>query len=89
MSGYPWWRNTSIVMTELSDVNGVPRHRIDDAVFLVNAPRPEPGKPVFQRFRLAQALVRIPADILDQAMDPLHDTPVLIVPPQVVFLGML
>lgn len=58
---------------------------IDEPVFLIDAPRPAPGKIEAQRFRFADAFKGVPHGIAQQFVDPPDRAFVRVLPVEVVF----
>src|SRR5512145_32295 len=67
-------RNTDLVLGDL----------VDKTVLVGNPPGPIPLEPMLERLRLADSLVTVAVDVLDQGIDPLEDLAVLDLPPEVV-----
>src|SRR5699024_5208815 len=53
-------------------------------VLVIDPPRPIPLETVLQRFGLTDPFIAVTSDVLDQAIDPLQQLAVLLLPPQVV-----
>src|SRR5215208_5837092 len=57
---------------------------VHEAVLISDAPGPVAGEVVLQRLRLTDALIAVALDVRQQQVDPLEDSAVLGLPPQVV-----
>lgn len=78
----------SVVVTQLSNQQGIIRHPIHDPVLVVDPTRPIAGETMLERFGLAGSRVGIAHDFPDEAVDALeHLTvdlhPVLVIVPGV------
>ena len=73
-----------IVIAKLRDEHAIARRFVDQSVFVVDASGPIAGKPVFQRFGLADSLKRLPLNLFDQCVDPFEYGFISLLPMQVV-----
>lgn len=78
----------SIVITAGGNQQRFIRHRIHKPMLGSDPPRPEPRQVVAQRLRLALALERGAAGLLDQLVDLLDHPLIRILPVQIIFPGL-
>ena len=81
-------RSESVVIPHLRQFHSTFTDAIDDAMLLINSPRPPTGQRVAQRFRFADAGVRIAFDVLQQFVNP-PDNPFVRLLPVLVILPSL
>lgn len=58
------------MVTSLQELDAIGEHLVDEAIGLVDAPRPRAAAEVFEVFRLAEPAVRVSQRGLDQVPDP-------------------
>ena len=78
-----------VMGSALDDLYASPVDAIDDAVVVVDPPTPPAGQVVFQGLRLADALVSVAINVLQEAVDPLKRLAVLPLPVKVVLPGIV
>ena len=81
----PW--SPTVVVSAGCYPNLVIADFVDESVFIGDSSRPIGGEVVLEGLRLADALVAVAHDVLDQQIDSLEDLSVLSLPPEVVFPG--
>ena len=59
-------RRVSVVIARLQKVDAIVVHEIDQAMLLRNAPRPNTGAEILQRFRFSDIAERLPHNRFDQ-----------------------
>ena len=77
------------MITQLSDVNGVGSHLVDDSVFVVDPARPVSRKSVLEGLRFSNSFEWIALDLLDERIDAAEHFPVRLLPVQVILPGMV
>ena len=73
-----------IMSFTLDDLNRVVRDPVNDAIPIVDSTAPEAAHVLFQRLRLADSVVSVALDVLQELVDPLQGLLVLGLPVQVV-----
>lgn len=78
-----------VVITQLGDEERLPHHLVNDAVLIIDAPRPVPRQRMLQRLRLADAGKGRPRNLPDERVDALEQFLIGLLPVQVILPGLL
>ena len=73
----------------LDDLHPILGHTVDDTVLIVDAAAPETAEVAPQRLRLADPVVSVALDVLQELVDPLQDLLVPGLPVQVILSRVL
>jgi len=58
----------SVVVSQLSDENGLLMNFVDNPMLIVDSSRPIPSECMFERFRLTDSFERLPRNILNKSV---------------------
>lgn len=77
----------SVVISATRDANLAVNDLVNKAVFVSDAARPVARQPALERLGLADSLVSVPADLLDELVDAFECATILGLPPYVILPG--
>ena len=72
------------MITQLSDINGIGSHLVDDSVLVIDPARPVTRKSMLERLRFSNSFEWFVLDLLDEGVDAAKNLPVRLLPVQVI-----